>query len=132
MKTREQKLLKYDDALLKRERSIRFTRVAATCFAALMFFSIITHAIHASKFAPTDIDPTSAFVVSTDDGNIDLKVPAILMFGFFFWAAFAHEYNLKSKHINSIKMYRSKLKEQNAMEVSQPSARGNGIPSPQP
>jgi hypothetical protein len=121
MKTKEQKLLEHDDALLKRERSIRFTRAAATCFAALMFFGVIMHSVHASKFASTDLDATSVFVVSTDAGNIDLKIPAFLMCAFFFWAALAHEYNLRSKHIDSIKMYRSKLKEQEGTKTSQPS-----------
>jgi hypothetical protein len=112
MKTREQKVIDRDDDLLKRERSIKFTRTAATFFAALMFFAFIMHSVHVSKYAAADVDAISVIAVSTDAGTIDLKIPIILMCAFFVWAALAHEYNLRVRHIDSIKMYRSKLKEQ--------------------
>lgn len=121
MKTSEQKVIDRDDALLKRERSIRFTRATATFFAALMFVSFIMHSVHTSKYAAADADAAATFVLITDAGIIDLKIPIFLMCAFFFWAALAHEYNLRSKHIDSIKMYRSRLKEPRETESSQQS-----------
>jgi len=119
MKSKEQKLLEHDDALVKRARVLLFTRASATCFAVLMFVGLIMHAIHAAKYLPADANSTSVFVVATDTGNIDLKLTMFYMCACIFWAAIAHQYNLWVRHVDSIKFYRNKLKEQEKTETSQ-------------
>ena len=126
MKTKEQKLLEHDDDLLKRERSIRFTRSAAMGFALLMFLGVVMHSPHVSKFPPAHADATSIFAALTDAGNIDITISAFLMLAFL---AVAYEYNLRCKHIDSIKMYRSRLTQQEETKTSQPSSRGDGDPA---
>jgi hypothetical protein len=76
------------------------------------------HSIQISKSPQDDADTASVFVISTDAGDIDLKIPVFLMCACVFWAAIANQYHLWSKHVDSIKFYRRKLKEKEEEEIS--------------
>jgi len=108
MKNREDIIFKHDEALVKRERTIRFTRVAATCLAALTFFSTILLIILDPKHEFVDARH-STLLITIADG---IKMPVFDMCICCIFAAIAHEYDLMCRHIDSIKLYRMKLKEQ--------------------
>lgn len=115
MTTREDKVFEHDEALVKRERTIRFTRTAATCLAALMFFSVILRVILASKHDVVGA-MCSTFLITIVDR---IKIPVFDIFVFCIFAAIANEYNLMCKHIDSIKLYRMRLNEQTETKTSQ-------------
>ena len=115
MGTREQRLLEHDDALVKREPSIRFIRAAAICFAAMMLFGDIMLSAPWAAFQATHAETRTPSVVST--GNADIH--DLLTWCFFGWAALAYVFNLKCRHIESIKLYRKKLAEQEEVSTSQ-------------
>lgn len=90
MKTREEKIRKRDDALLKQEASMRRSRIGAIGFAIL----IPLVAIVLAKESPSP-EHTRFWTVA-----------------FFFTIALACYYDVRIKHIDSVKMYREKLGEQ--------------------
>jgi predicted RNA-binding Zn-ribbon protein involved in translation (DUF1610 family) len=90
MKTKEERIHARDDALLKKEASMRRSRIGAIVFAILFLLT--------------------ATVLSRDNLTHDKEI---------FWSLsliviieLAYYYDLRIKHIESIKMYRKKLGEQ--------------------
>ncbi len=91
MKTKEEKILKRDDRLLKNEKSWRRARIGAT----FIFFIIII----------------TIFIIRSDNfTSKDLKIEAMVSITAwcFFWLLIIDWLNMRIRHIDSIKLYRKK------------------------
>ena len=90
MNTKEERIHARDDALLKQEASMRRSRIGAIIFAILI--------------------PLTATVLIRDNLTHDKEMFWSLSLILTFWLAYY--YDLRIKHIESVKMYRKKLGEQ--------------------
>jgi hypothetical protein len=89
----EEKILKRDDKLLKNEKSWRRARIGIFIIAPIQIFSFII------CFAAP----------STVKAKIDIPYAAMLAFSVF-WLLVLDLLNMRLRHIDSIKLYRSKIK----------------------
>jgi hypothetical protein len=101
MKTKEQKILERDDDLLKREGSLRRSRGGSIVFVILFFLVLGVYSESATLPA------------SEDKLTISLAGCILLC------SILAFLYGLQIKHLDSIKVYRRKLEEQNQTGTSQ-------------
>ncbi len=90
MKTKEQKIHDYEERLLKQEKSVRRSRNGAIGFVFLFFLSHILYSMSEAQHSMRD-DRVSRMLV----GCIILSI------------ILAYQYGLQTRHIDSIKLFRS-------------------------
>jgi len=102
MKTKEQRTHDHEEHLLTREKSICRSRSGAIVLVGLYFLTYILYSSGETEF-------------SLREDTVALSLIGCIMLS----AILAYQYGMQVKHIDTIKMYRSKLKAQTETESSQ-------------